>query len=366
MKRLFFLLLSFVFILNCYGCDYKDIDRRIFIVAIGIDSINEKGDVKLTIKGAIPSNTKVKSSDLNYKLVEVEADSIGAALRKVKQKLALEPDYSHMKILILGKSFFNQSQDNLRHIAAFFITRRDFQNLMWVTAANPSAKEILDTQSVTETYAGADLFLRFGQGVDSPYTYKKKLSELYTQLNTPGLTTSMPVFELQNDGIQENELAILSKHNRLSMLLKNEQVKMFNILANNKTNSAFIYVPTDGNKILGFNLRSSNTKYSFTKQSDLTICNVNVKLKLLVEEGTEYNIDRQEALEIIENELKCKITYLLEKFRFENVDPLNLQLNYWQYNPSYSLSDEWLSEILPKVQFKVSVTARFEGKNVAR
>ncbi|QAA33935.1 Ger(x)C family spore germination C-terminal domain-containing protein [Clostridium manihotivorum] len=360
MKRLFFFILSFLFILNLYGCDYKDIDRRIFIVAIGIDSINEKGDIKLTIKGAIPSNTKVKSSDLNYKLVDVEADSIGAALRKVKQKLSLEPDYSHMKILILGKSFFNQSQDNLKHIAAFFITRRDFQNLMWVTAANPSAKELLDTQSVTENYAGSDLFLRFGQGVDSPYSYRKKLSELYTQLNTPGLTTAIPVLELENDGIKENELAILSRNSRLSILLKNEQVKMFNILANNKTNSAFIYVPTDGNKILGFNLKSSNTKYSFIKQPDLTICNVNVKLKLLIEEGTEFNIDRKEALNIIENEIGCKITYILEKFRFENVDPLNLQLNYWQYNPSYSLCDQWLSEILPKVQFKVNVVAKFE------
>lgn len=35
------------------GCEYKDIDRRIFVVAIGIDS-GEEEDFRVSLKLAIP------------------------------------------------------------------------------------------------------------------------------------------------------------------------------------------------------------------------------------------------------------------------------------------------------------------------
>ncbi len=348
-------------------CDYKDIDRRIFIVAIGIDHADSGSGLTLTFKGAIPPRkSQSQSSNENYQLIQVEADSIGLGLRKVKEQLSLEPDYSHMKTLLFGKSFIDGNKDQLVHIAKFFILRRDFQNLMWITMANPSAKEILDFQSSTENYAGAEIYMRFGQGVDSPYNCKKKLSEFYTELTTPGLTTLMPIFEKFDGKIKMANTAIFTKDVNSHSVIHDEEIKILNILLNKTPNSAFIYSIEDKDKIVGFNLKGAKTKYSFNNEKNKLICNLDVKLKLLSEEGTEYHLSKEEAGKLIQSQIKSKILKLLDKFQQEKADPLNLELSYWEYRPNYDLSDDWINEYYTRIQFKVNVYTSLEGKSSAR
>lgn len=365
MKKKLLFLIVIIFLFSTTGCDYKDIDRRIFIVAIGLD-YNKNHDLIITMKGAVPKNSKMGGSSQNNKIYTVEADSIGLGLRKVKQQLSLEPDYSHMKVLVIGESILEDSnKTSLNHLANFFIVRRDFQNLLWVVMGKPSAAEVLKIEPPTENYAGADLFLRFGQGVESQYTHSTKISKLYTELITPGLTPVCPVFSLKNDVLSNNELAIFDTNSKLALTIGNEELKIFNLLTK-KVRSAYVFSNSEDNKVVGFNVVGQKVKYNFSEQNNHIVCKVNFKLKLYTEEGTEYGYSDKKLTSIIEKQLNEKIKKLLKKFKDNKVDPLNLELNYWQYRPKFELTEDWLTKIYPNIEFKVNTKVNIGGKGAGR
>lgn len=60
------------------SCDFKDIDRRTFVVALGIDSGDQQKQMKVIIKIAIPTSIGGRSggeeNQRNYQLFTVETD----------------------------------------------------------------------------------------------------------------------------------------------------------------------------------------------------------------------------------------------------------------------------------------------------
>lgn len=96
------MLLSATMTLALTGCNFKDIDRRIFVVAIGIDPGRKEGTFKVSLKLAIPQGDVTKIDEKMQILTE-ESDSISEALRRMKSKVEKELDYVHCKSVILGK-----------------------------------------------------------------------------------------------------------------------------------------------------------------------------------------------------------------------------------------------------------------------
>lgn len=365
MKNKFLFLLVIIFLISAVGCDYKDIDRRTFIVAIGLD-INKNHDLVLTMKAAVPKNRKIGGSSKNDQIYTVEASSIGLGLRKIKQQLSLEPDYSHMKVLILGENFLNgTNKTSLNHLMNFFITRRDFQNLIWIVLGKPSAAEVLKIEPPTENYAGADLFLRFGQGVESQYTHNIKLSKFYTQLNTPGLTPLCPVFSVKNGVVNNNELAIFDRNSKLALTIDNEDLKIFNLLTK-KVRSGYVFSISEEEKVVGFNVIGHKVKYNFSGSKDHLVCTIKPTFKLSLEEGVEYNYNNKKTANIIEKQLNEKIKNLFKKFKDNKVDPINLELNYWQYNPKFELTEKWPTKIYPDMEYRVITKVNVTGKSAGR
>lgn len=365
MKNKFLFLLAIIFLISASGCDYKDIDRRTFIVAIGLD-INANHDLVITMKAAVPKNQKTGGNTKNNEIYTVEASSIGLGLRKIKQQLSLEPDYSHLKVLILGENFLNgTNKTSLNHLMSFFITRRDFQNLIWVVLGKPSAADILKVEPPAENYAGSDLFLRFGQGVESQYTHNTKLSRFYTQLNTPGLTPLCPIFSMKNGVINNDELAIFDRNSRLALTIGNEELKIFNLLTK-KVRSGYVFSISDDEKVIGFNVLGQKIKYSFSENKNHLVCTIKPTFKLSLEEGTEYSYDNKKTTSIIEKHLNEKTKNLLKKFKDNEVDPINLELNYWQYRPKFELTEKWLTKIYPNIEYKVNTKVNIGGKSAGR
>lgn len=105
------LLLYIGIVLLCLttGCEYKDIDRRIFVVAIGIDPGEEEA-FKVSLKLAIPQG-EVTKIDEKMLIITEESDSISEALRLMKSKVEKELDYVHCKSIIIGKKWLTGISD---------------------------------------------------------------------------------------------------------------------------------------------------------------------------------------------------------------------------------------------------------------
>jgi spore germination protein KC len=68
------------------ACGFKDIDKRFFVVSIGVDAAKDHTKKYLvSLKFAVPGPSK--DSPNEYQIVTQEADSISEAVRIIKTKL---------------------------------------------------------------------------------------------------------------------------------------------------------------------------------------------------------------------------------------------------------------------------------------
>ncbi|MGV2806784.1 Ger(x)C family spore germination protein, partial [Clostridium perfringens] len=93
---------SFLFV---SGCDFRDIDLRLFVVSIGIDVSEKNPDMnRFTFKMAIPSGDP-KIGDKKSFLITQESTSIAEAIREVKSKVDKELDFGHCKGVMYGEAY---------------------------------------------------------------------------------------------------------------------------------------------------------------------------------------------------------------------------------------------------------------------
>ncbi|WP_083678026.1 hypothetical protein [Paenibacillus sp. FSL R7-0337] len=148
------------------GCNFKDIDRRIFVVAIGIDPGQQEGTFKVSLKLAIPQGDVTKIDEKMQILTE-ESESISEALRRMKSKVEKELDYVHCKSVILGEGI---AADDIRHVTDWAVQRRDIQLILNFAIGRPGALEVLRVKPPSERIPSNSLILAMsGQGTESPF-----------------------------------------------------------------------------------------------------------------------------------------------------------------------------------------------------
>lgn len=342
------------------GCfDYKDIDRRIFITEVGIDSGERTNEIKLIVKAASPKE-KTEINARSYVIYKTSADSIGLAFRRIKAQAALETDFSHMKVITIGKEF--ALNYNINNILNYFVRRRDMQNSAYLLIALPSAESIVSHKAEGENVPGSDIFLRFGQGVKSQYAVKTRIADFYRQVKTPGISPSCPVIDFNNENVLLDKVAIFDEQGRIKLYLSKEDVRWYNIFIK-KLNYGYIS-GTDyklNNGKIGINILSSKVKYKFNTTNNSIYCNINVKLKTNLEESYETIADNKKLTKEFEEISSKAIEKLLKIFQDSKVDPLELQVNYWANNIDYDISKDWKDKIFPNIIFKVKVNIEIGG-----
>ncbi|AKN31212.1 spore gernimation protein GerC [Clostridium carboxidivorans P7] len=368
MKYIVKLMLILIFSLSLTSCDFKDIDRRTFVVALGIDSGEQQKQMKVIIKTAIPTSIGGRSggneNQKNYQLFTVETDSIGDALRKFKAESSLEPDFSHLKIIIFGKNFAQETP--IDPIIDYFIRRRDLQTIAWTTVGFPSAKKILELQPPSEKIASNSLFLKFGQGVKSQYIQRVKVYETYRDLITPGLSPCCPIIEIVDNEFSINKIAVFEQ-GKMKMVLSPEETRIFNIIKPHIKTFFFKMEHEKNSHPIGFNIKNAKTDIRLIKNKDNSIdCQVNVKLVGAVEE-TDYKennlFELHKQLEVL---AKGQIEALFNKFKQSRVDPFSIQARYWAIDPSYEFTEDWLKKIFSKINFIVNVDAKINESGSLR
>ncbi|MEC0226832.1 Ger(x)C family spore germination protein [Paenibacillus alba] len=362
MKKLVIIL---ILICLCSACGFKDIDRRFFVVAIGIDK-SEKKDTKyrLTLKLAVPGNN-IDMGTAKFELVTQDGNSITDCVRLLKSKVDKELDFGHSKIAIFGQSLL---KENISETTDWLNRRRDIQLVSWLAAGSPSAEAVLGTEVAHERLPGNALLLSFGKtGVESGYIISEYLFDFYRKKKELGLDPIIPIIQASNKHYTINTSLVFDKE-RSKLALNMDETRLFNIMKGN-LNKVEIATPYHDSKffISVDNLRSKYRVYAPSNQRPYA--NIDIRMRGVIEE-TFTHLDANElaayenAVEKTHSEAMSK---LLVKFQKENLDPMGFGLNYRAHHFG-KVEEEWHTwqALYPELEFHVNIQMKLEGIGVIK
>ena len=368
MKRI--LLVIFIFILTVFplsSCDFKDIDRRVFIAAMGLDYDQESKQIVVHLKAALAQEQAQAGAldQKNFKMFSTRDDSIGEALRKIKSQASREPDYSHMKIILLGEEFAKEYP--LERVVDYVVRRRDFQNVAWVLVGRPTAESILKVQPIGERIAGNYLFMKFGQGVESQYIHETRSYGFYSDMITPGVTPLCPIVELKEQNFMINKAALFSD-GKMKLELQKEETKLLKALTGEMDKGFFVMNHSKiSDKLFGILVRSVKPRINLENPNEeIPNFSMEINVKALVEETSIPRNDSEVISTEFEKYIKKEVMDLMEKLQENEVDPLRLGAYYWMHHIDYEWNERWLTELYPRAKFDINVIVEVEGSGNLR
>lgn len=355
---------SFLFL---SGCDFRDIDLRLFVVSIGIDVSKENpGMNRFSFKIAIPSGDP-KTGDKKSLLITQEATSIAEAIREVKSKVDKELDFGHCKGVMYGEAY---ARENIGKIQDWTVRRRDMQLLMYPGVAVPTAEAVLKAEPPTERIAGNAIFLALSEdGTESPFITKTYSFDLTRRMMEEGEDPVMPVVETTEDQVLNiNKVALMDK-NRVKVILNQEETRLYNLLDLRNLSTNF-GTRVEG-QLLEVNTDRTRARYKITtdKAGEETI-DYKIRITAILEEKEDpEQLDPKDLRKIEEQfskEISQSVKKLLEKIQKTGLDPLGFGLRYGgtHWNNQTEM-EEWRA-MYPHIKFNVSVRLRIKSTGYKR
>lgn len=355
-KILFFVLVMMCSIMLSAGCGFKDIDKRIFVVAIGLDyTKNKTKPYRVILKLAIPSGSAKDSPGPRYSYLTKESATLAEAVRILKTHIDKELDFGHAKMIVLGENLLHR---NMVEDIDFFLRRRDIQFISWVAVGRPTAEKVLKTEPSSEMAGSNALFNIFsGIGTESGYIITTFLFDFRRRLLEAGIDAIVPIIQTNKKKTKFIiNKAIIFKDRKEKLELTADQTKDYNTLAGNakkvdvkvKKNNLYFALSVDTVKI----------KYKIlTPVNKTPVLKVDVKMEGLVEESKDslaanhlhaYGKYASEAS-------KKRILSFLKLLQKNQVDPLGFGLRYQATHlHTRDTYTEW-EKIYPRLKFDVSV-----------
>ncbi|MBT2659349.1 Ger(x)C family spore germination protein [Bacillus sp. ISL-18] len=323
------IILLSVICMNCILCGFetgfKDIDKRAFVVAVGVDKPKEgKNEYSVSLKIAIPSSD-ASTQDKSYVITE-EAKSITEAIRVLKSKTDRELDFGHTKVIIFGSDVVKK---DLRKVMDWFMRRRDVQKVAYVAIGKPYAKTVLQVKPKDENIPANSLFLYFGDaGTETPYISTNYLFNFYRSICDRGIDGYLPIIDVHNNSFFINTVSVF-KGNKEALILSQDETKTFNAIQSN-------------NKKLDIKVKKGSLSFMVTTQmfkSDFSmkeskknkpVIQLKTKIKGTVEESTDTLDDKQleKYGKLASKSSENRIRNLLTKFKDNGVDPFGFGLMY--------------------------------------
>jgi len=337
------------------GCSsFKDIDKRYYVLAIGLDQTdNKKKPYRVTLKLGIPAE-KIQPGETNkYELVSEDATSIQEAIRLIKTKVDKELDFGHTKVLLFGKSLVSQS---IREPLDWFLRRRDIQLIGFMGIGDPSAKDLLSASPKSERLPANSLILSLAhEGTESSYIMTESLSDFHRRLKEKGKDPYMPVIQLRGNTIVINKAAVFDKE-RMVDILGTEQTRIFNELIRNNIKFEIKTVTPQ----LKYNITVQKYKLKYkllSLQSSEPTIQLDAKIVGQVEESTTplYEEDWHKLEKMSEDQMKERFLKLLTYLQSKNVDPVGFGLRYRAMG--YIDEEDWEKwlDLYPRMKFDVRI-----------
>ncbi|MBM7661317.1 spore germination protein KC [Bacillus mesophilus] len=355
-KKILKLMTLLLILFSLSSCGYKDIDKRFFVVSIGIDESKKRDQkYKVTLKLAVPA-ADPKSGVPESVVVEEDSTTITGAVRLMKSKIDKELDFSHAKIIVISKEV---AENNIKEVLDWFIRRRDIQKVAFLAIGEPSAKEILDIQPKSERVPSNSLFLIFGKtGTESPYIVTEYLFDFWKRLREKGLDPLLPIIEVHDNGelFDVHKSALFNKES-LQTTLSTKETKVLRILMN-RASKLDVEVKSQEDEQIFIAVDLAKTNIKINKET----IDIDVQLEGIVEEATGHmdKSDIPKVKELAEKQVKERVEGLLQKIQKEELDPVGFGLLYRASHSYKNEYEDWL-EMYPKIKFNVNVEMTLQG-----
>ncbi|OCA81245.1 Ger(x)C family spore germination protein [Pseudobacillus wudalianchiensis] len=347
------------------GCGFKDIDKRGFVVAVGVDGTkNKKKPYRLTLKLAVPTGTFKQSPKPTYAYLSIESATLAEGIRILKTHTDKELDFAHAKVIVLGESILER---DMKETFDIFLRRRDFQGIAWIAVGEPSAEGILKTNPTTDLPGSNALFNIFSnEGTESAYIVTTYLYDFSRRLFEAGLDPILPIIRTtEKTNEYRTNQAIVFKDDKKQLKLNTEDTKFYNILSENET-KADIEV---SKKELLFAIAANNIKVNYkilTPANKQPVLKMNIDIQGIVEESTErvtpeklkdYSRDASEVAQ-------KRFTHFLKLLQENEVDPLGFGLRYKATRlHNRDTEAEW-QRIYPQLKFDVNAKVKVKSPGV--
>ncbi|MCD9022756.1 Ger(x)C family spore germination protein [Cohnella silvisoli] len=345
---LFALLLSMLCGVN--GCGFKDIDKRFFVVAMGIDRGSKPSTYRVTLRLAIPTS-KIESGEAKTELESIEAPTIAESVRHIKSLVDKELDFGHCRVILFGKSLMERGVDEpLKWLSR----RRDIQMVAFLGMAEPNSFHVLKLHPQSERYPGNALFLSFGsEGTESSYSVTEYLFDWARRQSETGKDGYLPIVrrDIDSNSYRVDKVAFLDKK-KLRLCLNSEETQLFNISAKHYDKSV-IAIPFQGTRVV-LALSQVKTRTNIS-HSDIPEITFHIRATGFMEESPPNFLggDMQQIQKHMQTEFNNQLEDLLYKVRDAGVDPYGFGLHYLA--TYFGRSNEWnhWMAAYPSVKFHV-------------
>ncbi|KGR78775.1 Ger(x)C family spore germination protein [Ureibacillus sinduriensis] len=190
-----FLLLLVPIITLLAGCEFKDIDKNVFVSIIGIDkSDDEDKPYKITLKLYVPTSSFKQSPEPEYAYLSQNGETLSEAIRMLESYSDKELEFGHSKLIVIGEELLKEQK--VSEILDFLLRRPDIQMISWIAVGRPSAEEIVKMVSQGENAAYPALFNYFEDiGTESQYIVTTFLFDFRRRLTEDGIDPVLPIIE---------------------------------------------------------------------------------------------------------------------------------------------------------------------------
>jgi spore germination protein KC len=358
------IMLALICLTGCAFSGFKDIDKRFFVMAIGVDESDkfEKG-YKVSLKLAIPAEEKAASG--NFVLVSEEAPTITEAVRKMKAMVDKEIDFGHTKILIFSKAIMKR---NLKQTMNWFFHRRDIQLISWIAMGEPSAEAVLKVKTKSERLAANALFLSFAQlGTESDYILTQYFFDFHRRLFEDGIDPIAPIIKAEKEGFTIDQAVVFDKR-MLKYELSPQETKWLNIITG-KANKSDIKVK-EGERYFQVSADDLNITYKIGKDKEnKPTLHIEGSIVGIIEEYKQGGIsiaDLEKYSRLTSEAVEEDVINVVTKLQKENIDPIGFGLRYRAYVDSTERGWQNWKDMYGYLSVTASIEAKIMGTGISK
>ncbi|MDN4494718.1 Ger(x)C family spore germination protein [Ureibacillus aquaedulcis] len=343
-KTKLFILILLPIITILTGCEFKDIDKNVFVSMIGIDkSDDEDKPYKITLKLYVPTSSFKQSPKPEYAYITQNGETLTEAIRLMESYSDKELEFGHSKLIVIGEDLLAEKANE---IMDFLLRRPDIQMISWVAVGRPSAEEVVKMVPQGENAAYPALFNYFDDiGTESQFIVTTYLFDLRRRLKEDGIDPVLPIIEVKKKESHfkvNKSMVLVDKKEPYE--LSSLYTQTFNILSMNAP-IADLIIKEEGEY---FNARvdSMESKYRVNvKDNNKIELEVDVSLIGYISESKNplKTQDLAYYSKLMEKEAKEKFTEFFEEMIHIGYDPIGFGLDYKSrtlHNRRMS-SEEW-------------------------
>ncbi|GAB6137130.1 Ger(x)C family spore germination protein [Halanaerobaculum tunisiense] len=361
-------ILIIILLLNILtGCwDRRDIEDRVPVLAIGIDSIKQedsevtkKNKVKVTIQAPIASKMEEKGGEDVTWVVSSVGNSIAGAINNLQDKMNQQLFFGHLRVIVFNQQL---AKEGLNKYLNYFRNLPEIRRLGWLLVSQNGAESVIKSKPKLEAIPAIYLMHMLNNGSDIGKIPDLRLGDFFVQLSNPGQEPIAVMIKSNEEEIDYIGLGIFEGDKFVGSLSEAETIYYQRILGVNDKGNLIISDPTTEIDRLTIKIEEVTTNLKPELVDDNLTLHINTEVEARVtEQLSQSNLSREKIVrEIetrIENKMKQEMITIIKKTQNK------FQADIWgigeyvrAYYPDYWDKIDWHQKY-SEINLQVEVTA---------